>query len=199
MDGTYLDWALTDFSGYVAIDELYDGPFCVLSIVDKRIFKRLIYQVLSHDPITKILTPFCSDSICICSNAVWQCTANGSNAFCRFVLFARRVQARKQCNARCVWAGNRKCIAAHFRKNQKGVGVCNANNESHPCRRLAGIGVRPPGPRRRAGGRTLLLAFIRPNIVKLVLAHGVLDRLPQVGQVIVRNPIRLGNATGLQR
>jgi predicted DNA binding protein len=29
---------------------LYDGPFCVLSIVDNRTFKRLLYQVLDHDP-----------------------------------------------------------------------------------------------------------------------------------------------------
>jgi hypothetical protein len=34
----------------LAIDELYDGPFCVLSIVDNRTFKRLFYQVLDHDP-----------------------------------------------------------------------------------------------------------------------------------------------------
>jgi hypothetical protein len=46
----YLVWALADFSGYLAIDELYDGPFCVLSIVDNRTFKRLFYQVLEHDP-----------------------------------------------------------------------------------------------------------------------------------------------------
>jgi len=26
MDTDYLDWALADFSGYVAADELYDGP-----------------------------------------------------------------------------------------------------------------------------------------------------------------------------
>jgi hypothetical protein len=47
---SYLDWALSDFSGYIAADELYDGPFCVLSIVDNRTFKRLLYQVLDHDP-----------------------------------------------------------------------------------------------------------------------------------------------------
>jgi hypothetical protein len=29
---------------------LYDGPFCVLSIVDNRAFKRLGYEVLDHDP-----------------------------------------------------------------------------------------------------------------------------------------------------
>lgn len=47
---SYLDWGLADFSGYIAADELYDGPFCVLSIVDNRTFKRLLYQVLDHDP-----------------------------------------------------------------------------------------------------------------------------------------------------
>jgi hypothetical protein len=45
----YLDWALADFSGYLAADELYDGPFCVLSIVDTYSFKRLAYQVLDHE------------------------------------------------------------------------------------------------------------------------------------------------------
>ena len=46
----YLDGALADFSGYIAADELYDGPFCVLSIVDNHNFRRLIYEVLDHDP-----------------------------------------------------------------------------------------------------------------------------------------------------
>jgi hypothetical protein len=41
---------LTDFSGFIAADELYDGPFCILSIVDNRTFKRLAYRVLDHDP-----------------------------------------------------------------------------------------------------------------------------------------------------
>jgi hypothetical protein len=54
----YLDWALRDFSGYIAIDELYDGPFCVLSIVDNRTFKRLLYQVLDHDPEHKDILAF---------------------------------------------------------------------------------------------------------------------------------------------
>jgi hypothetical protein len=46
----YLDWALDGFSGYIAADELYDGPYCVLSIVDNRVFKRLCHEVLDHDP-----------------------------------------------------------------------------------------------------------------------------------------------------
>jgi len=41
---------LADFSGYIAADELYDGPFCVLSIVDNRTFRRMTYEVLDHDP-----------------------------------------------------------------------------------------------------------------------------------------------------
>jgi phage tail protein X len=50
MDGDFLNWALADFSGYVAADELYDGPFCILSAVDNRCYKRLLYEVLDHAP-----------------------------------------------------------------------------------------------------------------------------------------------------
>jgi predicted metalloprotease len=50
IDPDSLDWALSDFSGDIAADELDDGPFCILWIVDNRTFKRLIYQVLDHDP-----------------------------------------------------------------------------------------------------------------------------------------------------
>ena len=41
---------MADFSGYLAADELYDGPFCVLSAVDARRQRRLLYEVLDHDP-----------------------------------------------------------------------------------------------------------------------------------------------------
>jgi hypothetical protein len=47
---TYLDEALADFSGYLAIDEVYDGPFCVLSVVDNRRYNRLACRVLDHSP-----------------------------------------------------------------------------------------------------------------------------------------------------
>src|SRR2546428_11045251 len=60
METTYLDWALADFSGYIAADELYDGPFCILSIVDNHTFKRLFYQVLDHDPQHKDIEAFLS-------------------------------------------------------------------------------------------------------------------------------------------
>jgi Transposase len=50
MDGDFLNWALANFSGYVAADELYDGPFCILSAVDNRCYKRILYEVLDHDP-----------------------------------------------------------------------------------------------------------------------------------------------------
>lgn len=50
VDTDYLDWALADFSGYLAADELYDGPFCVLSAVDARQQRRLLYEVLDHNP-----------------------------------------------------------------------------------------------------------------------------------------------------
>ncbi len=34
----------------MAADELYDGPFCILSAVDNRHYKRILYDVLDHDP-----------------------------------------------------------------------------------------------------------------------------------------------------
>lgn len=37
---------------------MYDGPFCVLSIVDSRTFKRLCYEVLDHDPIHDDIVKF---------------------------------------------------------------------------------------------------------------------------------------------
>jgi hypothetical protein len=49
---------LACFSGYIALDELYDGPFCVLSLVDNRTYKRLIYKVLDHDPTHADITRF---------------------------------------------------------------------------------------------------------------------------------------------
>jgi hypothetical protein len=42
----------------VAVDEVYDGPFCVLSIVDNRTFRRLTYRVLDHSPDARDITSF---------------------------------------------------------------------------------------------------------------------------------------------
>src|SRR5262249_42183777 len=50
LSGAYLDNALADFSGYLAIDEVYDGPCCILSVVDNRRYQRLAFRVLDHDP-----------------------------------------------------------------------------------------------------------------------------------------------------
>jgi hypothetical protein len=57
----YLDEALAGFRGYIAADELYDGPYCVLSIVDNRRFRRLTYQVLDHNPTHKDILGFFKD------------------------------------------------------------------------------------------------------------------------------------------
>jgi hypothetical protein len=58
MDREFLNWALATFSGYVAVDELYEGPYCVLSVVDNRQFKRILYEVLDHDPSHDDIVPF---------------------------------------------------------------------------------------------------------------------------------------------
>ena len=50
METNYLARALENFSGSIALDERYDGPFCVLSLVDNRSFSRLTYRVLERDP-----------------------------------------------------------------------------------------------------------------------------------------------------
>jgi hypothetical protein len=50
MDTDFLAWALADFSGDVAADELDDGPFCILCAVDNRRYQRSLYAVLDHDP-----------------------------------------------------------------------------------------------------------------------------------------------------
>ena len=61
VDTVYLERALTRFSGYIAIDELYDGPFCVLSLVDNRAFIRLSFRVLEHDPTQNDIRRFLAD------------------------------------------------------------------------------------------------------------------------------------------
>src|SRR5215470_14628651 len=58
MDGAFLDWALATFAGYVAADDLYEGPYYVLSAVDNRQYKRLLYAVLDHAPNHDDITVF---------------------------------------------------------------------------------------------------------------------------------------------
>jgi hypothetical protein len=50
IDTAFLAWALAAFAGDVAADERYDGPFWVRSAVDNRCYKRLLHDVLDHDP-----------------------------------------------------------------------------------------------------------------------------------------------------
>ena len=58
MSGAFLDWALEAFSGYVAVDALYEGPYCGLSAVDNRQYTRMQYDVLDHDPSHDDITAF---------------------------------------------------------------------------------------------------------------------------------------------
>jgi hypothetical protein len=57
-DGAFLDWALASFAGYVAADALSEGPYCVLSAVDNRQYKRMLSPVLDHDPKHDDITAF---------------------------------------------------------------------------------------------------------------------------------------------
>jgi len=83
MDGAFLDWALATFSGYVAADELYEGPYCVLSAVDNRQYKRILYAVLDHDPNHDDLTIFLGRLVSL-DELVSR----------SFVIFARKVSGR---------------------------------------------------------------------------------------------------------
>jgi hypothetical protein len=80
----YLDWALADFSGYLAADELYDGPFCVLSAVDPHRQRRLLYEVLDHDPTRADILWFLArvkDQISARQRAVLGITTDGSSLY----------------------------------------------------------------------------------------------------------------------
>jgi hypothetical protein len=46
----YLDSVFSDFSGYIAVDELYDGNTCLLALVDNRRHRRLMFEILDHTP-----------------------------------------------------------------------------------------------------------------------------------------------------
>jgi hypothetical protein len=61
LSSTYLDEALADFSGYLAIDEVYDGPFCILSVVDNRRYNRVAFRVLDHKPTRQDVLAFLTE------------------------------------------------------------------------------------------------------------------------------------------
>jgi hypothetical protein len=84
LSGAYLDNALANFSGYLAIDEVYDGPFCILSVVDNRRYKRLAFRVLDQDPtqddVRAFLTEFKGQLDCH-DRSVCGITTDGSSLY----------------------------------------------------------------------------------------------------------------------
>ncbi len=52
---------MRNFSGYLAIDEVYDGPFCILSVVDNRCYNRLVFRVLDHAPTHEDIRSFLAE------------------------------------------------------------------------------------------------------------------------------------------
>jgi len=56
--GRVSDEALADFSGYIAADELYDGPYWRAVHRGQPHLRRLIYEVLDHDPTHKDIRRF---------------------------------------------------------------------------------------------------------------------------------------------
>ena len=49
----YLDEVLKNFSGNIAVDEVYDGRCCILSLVDNHTSKRLMFRVLEKSPVAE--------------------------------------------------------------------------------------------------------------------------------------------------
>jgi hypothetical protein len=61
LSSTYLGAVLVNFSGCLAIDEVYDGPFGILSVVDNRGYHRFAYRVLDHKPTRKDVLAFLTE------------------------------------------------------------------------------------------------------------------------------------------
>lgn len=60
---------------------MYDGPYCVLSLVDNRTFKRIVYEVLEHNPTQADITAFFrrfQAAIVARNLALWGMTTDGS-------------------------------------------------------------------------------------------------------------------------
>lgn len=75
---------MADFSGYLAADELYDGPFCVLSAVDAHQQRRLRCEVLDHDPTQADILWFLArlkEAITTRGGAVLGITTDGSSLY----------------------------------------------------------------------------------------------------------------------
>ena len=68
----YFDWAFENFSGYIAVDEVYDGPFCILYLVDNRTHKKLMSRVLEKDPTSNDLLAFLQSFRDILSQREWK-------------------------------------------------------------------------------------------------------------------------------
>jgi hypothetical protein len=84
METDYLDWTLDDFSGYLAAEELYDGPFALLSAVDPHRQRRLLYEVLEHEPTQADVVCFLArlnDQIRARGQAVRGITTDGSSLY----------------------------------------------------------------------------------------------------------------------
>jgi hypothetical protein len=91
---------LADFSGYLAADELYDGPFCVLSAVDAPRQRRLLFAVLDHNPTRADLLMFLArlnDQIKARGHAVAGITTDGSPLYPRPIALVLAGAAHQVC------------------------------------------------------------------------------------------------------
>jgi len=57
----YQPYVLERFSGYLTMDEIYDGPFCILYATDPKQGRRITHQILEHNPLESDVNQFCHD------------------------------------------------------------------------------------------------------------------------------------------
>jgi hypothetical protein len=145
---TYLDEALANFSGYLAIDELHDGPCYVISLVDNRRYNRLAFRVLEHAPteddVRAFLTEF-KEQLDKCRLQVCGITTDGSSLYpkvlkelwpnakhqsCRFHLLAEIVKAVLRALAKL-----RKEMKASLPKFKRGHPTKEQQKRARHCQR----------------------------------------------------------------
>jgi hypothetical protein len=84
LEEDYQPHVLEHFSGYLVIDEIYDGPFCILYATDPAQGHRITYRVLEGNPTEDDIDRFCQDLRMILDKralVVYGVTTDGSSLY----------------------------------------------------------------------------------------------------------------------
>jgi hypothetical protein len=61
LEEDYQSYVFDHFSGYLVIDEIYDGPFCILYATDPKQGHRITYRILENNPTAEDVDRFCQN------------------------------------------------------------------------------------------------------------------------------------------